>query len=179
MELTGLLDCLGGEPVRFFRRFINVTARVTQAFLPRFAEPDDVFAKNCLPTPEYLLYKQMDVRDRDHACQVTKTLLSLHPEASRELVCAALLHDVGKSDSSYHPIHRIIVHLFTPKHMPANPRYQGLKGAWQRNLYHSHYGAELIRSNGGNARVADLVEKHHNPQSDSEAELLRQVDELY
>jgi putative nucleotidyltransferase with HDIG domain len=160
-------------------RLVNVVVRTTRAFLPVLAKPDDRFARRYLNTPEYILYAAMDVRDRDHACQVAKTLLETQPEASSELVRAALLHDVGKSGSSYRPLHRILVHLYTPKTLPVSPRFHGLKGAQQRNLYHGYYGADLIRKQGGDVRVADIVERHHDPQGDGEAALLKQVDELY
>ncbi len=160
-------------------KVMNVIARTTRAFLPGLAEPDDDFARQYLSGSEYVLYAKMDVRDRDHACEVTKTLLKAHPEASSELIRAALLHDVGKSGSSYRPWQRIAVHLYTPQNIPASPRYHGLKGAWQRHLHHSYYGAELIRKHGGDDRVADLVARHHDPQGDGEAALLKRVDELY
>jgi putative nucleotidyltransferase with HDIG domain len=160
-------------------KVMNVVARTTCAFLPGLAKPDDPFARQYLDTPEYILYAKMDVRDRDHACQVAKTLLEAYPEASSELIRAALLHDVGKSSSSYRPLHRIAVHLYTASNIPASPRYHGFKGAQQRQLYHGHYGADLIRKHGGDERVAELVAKHHDPQGDSEAALLKRVDELY
>ncbi len=160
-------------------KVMNVIARTTCAFLPGFAKPDDEFARQYLDGPEYILYAKMDVRDRDHACQVTKTLLEAYPEASPELIRAALLHDVGKSSSSYRPLHRIAVHLYTPRNIPPSPRFHGLKGAQQRHLHHAQYGAEAIRKHGGDERVAELVARHHDPQDDSEAALLKRVDELY
>jgi predicted HD phosphohydrolase len=125
--------------MRAVTKVMNVIARTTRAFLPGLAKPDDEFARQYLSGSEYVLYAQMDVRDRDHACEVTKTLLSAHPEASSELIRAALLHDVGKSGSSYRPLQRIAVHLYTPRNILASPRYHGLKGAWQRHLHHSQY----------------------------------------
>ncbi len=160
-------------------KLMNVIARTTCAFLPGLAKPDDTFARQYLNGSEYVLYAKMDVRDRDHACQVTKTLLSGHPEASSELIRAALLHDVGKSSSSYRPLHRIAVHLFPSKNLPALPRLHGFRGAQQRQVHHGYYGADLIRKHGGDERVAELVAKHHDPQGDGEAGLLKRVDELY
>jgi putative nucleotidyltransferase with HDIG domain len=161
-------------------KLMNVIARTVYAFLPALARPDDDFARQHLPsTSEYVLYTGMDVRDRDHACQVAKTLLAAYPQASSELVRAALLHDVGKSGSSYRPVHRIIVHLYTPKNLPASPRLHGLEGAQQRHLHHAQYGADLICKHGGDERVAEIVARHHDPQDDGEAALLKRVDELY
>ncbi|MGL4610563.1 MAG: HD domain-containing protein [Trueperaceae bacterium] len=160
-------------------RLKNVIVRTSHAFFPRLWQPDDVFAAQQLSPPEYALYAQMDIRDRHHACLVTRTLLAKYPSASSELTRAALLHDVGKSGSSYQPLQRILVHLYTPKNVPEHPRFEGLKGAWQRNLHHSQYGAELIFKNGGDARVAELVAKHHSPTGDLEAMILKEIDELF
>jgi putative nucleotidyltransferase with HDIG domain len=160
-------------------RLKNVLSRTTYAFLPGLIQPDDEFARQYLSGSEYVLYAEMDLRDRHHACLVTKTLLRTHPEASSQLIRAALLHDVGKSSSRYRPLHRIAVHLYTPKNIPPSPRYHGLKGAWQRHLHHSQYGADLIRKSGGDEKVAELVAKHHKPQGDREAMLLKEIDELF
>jgi putative nucleotidyltransferase with HDIG domain len=160
-------------------RFKNVISRTAHAFLPGLVQPDDAFARQHLRGSEYALYAKMDSRDRHHACLVTETLLGHHPQASSELIRAALLHDVGKSSSSYHPLQRIVVHLYTPKNIPPSPRFHGLKGAWQRHLYHSQYGADLIRKSGGDERVAELVASHHDPQGDREATLLKYVDEMF
>ena len=59
----------------------NAFWRTTVALIPKLAETDDAFAKHHLSAEEYSLYKQMDVRDRDHAWDVTKTLMTDYPEA--------------------------------------------------------------------------------------------------
>lgn len=53
----------------------------------------------------------------------------------------------------------------------------GLRGAWQIKLHHAEYGAEIIRSVGGDEEVAQLVARHHRPGEDTQAELLRRIDE--
>lgn len=143
--------------------------------MPRLARADDAFAARLLPRAEYRLYRQMDVRDRTHACGVAKTLLRLEPTASRTLLRAALLHDVGKSGAHYRPLERILVALYTPQ-VPASPRLRGVRGAWQRRRHHPRYGAHMILAAGGDARVAELVARHHHPAGDPEAERLRRAD---
>lgn len=157
----------------------NVTGRTVYAFLPGLIKPDDSFARRYLTGAEYILYAKMDLRDRHHACQVTKTLLEKYPQASSELCRAALLHDVGKSSSRYRPIHRILVHFYTPKDIPVVPRFHGLKGAFQRNLHHDFYGAELILKSGGDEAVAEIVARHHDPAGHREAAILKEIDEQY
>jgi putative nucleotidyltransferase with HDIG domain len=157
----------------------NIARRTTYAFLPRLVRPDDTFARHYLSGAEYILYAKMDPRDRFHAVAVTKTLLKKYPNSSSRLIRAALLHDIGKSSSRYRPVHRILAHIYTPKSIPQTPRLHGLRGAWQRHLYHDQYGADLILSSGGDAKVADIVAKHHDPNGNREAAKLKEVDEQF
>jgi putative nucleotidyltransferase with HDIG domain len=160
-------------------KLMNIAGRTIYAFLPGLIKPDDGFARRYLTGAEYVLYAKMDLRDRHHAGQVTKMLLGKYPQASPELLRAALLHDVGKSSSKYRPIHRILVHLYTPKDIPISPRLHGLKGAQQRNLHHDRYGAELILNSGGDAAVAEIVARHHVPNGHREAAMLKEIDEQF
>ena len=157
----------------------NTVWRTTVALIPRLAEADDAFARRLLPYSEYRLYLGMDVRDRDHACTVTKTLLADYPDASLDLLRAALLHDVGKARASYNPLSRIVAALYTPSNVPAKPRLGGVRGLWQLKRHHDRYGAQMIRAAGGDARVAEIVARHHAPGDDAEAARLREVDERF
>ncbi len=161
------------KPLRWF---FNAGLRTVRAFVPEWVRADDGFAARWLPLAELVLYSAMDVRDRDHAVHVAKTVLRRMPEASSELVRAALLHDVGKADAPYRPWHRILAHLMPGSRVPAEPKLEGLRGAIQRRRYHPVYGAELIRAAGGSAVVADLVEHHHDPTDGSEGRLLKRID---
>ncbi len=153
--------------------------RVYYAFFPYTLTPNDDWAKTVLSPIEYDLYAQMDVRDRYHACKVAELLLYYAPESSQALLGAAFLHDIGKTQVRYNPLERIFVHLYTPKHIAAEPKATGLKGSWQRHLYHDSYGASLIRNAGGNERMAEIVAAHHHPKNDDEAALLKYIDEMF
>ncbi len=157
----------------------NTFWRTTVALVPQLAHADDRFAKRLLSAEEYGLYMQMDVRDRDHACTVTKALLVGFPDASLELLRAALLHDVGKTKASYNPLSRILAALYTPPQIPAKPRFSGVRGLWQMKRHHGRYGAQMIRAAGGDARVAEIVARHHAPAGDAEASRLKEVDERF
>lgn len=163
------------RPVEWFR---NAPLRTIRSLSERLARPDDAFARSRLPSAEYRLYAAMDARDREHAVRVTRTLLTRHPEASDELVRAALLHDVGKADRPYRVWERILVHLWAPSDIAAQPRLEGLRGAWQVRLHHAEYGAERVRRAGGSERVASLIARHHAEDAGPEAAKLRAADEL-
>ena len=159
-------------------RLTNIARRTLLAFFPRFARPDDAFAQTYLPPAELRLYLNMDPRDRCHALEVASALLNEHPQASSRLVRAALLHDVGKSGERFSAVERVAVHLYTPD-VPAEPRFGGLRGAWQRRRHHAAYGANLVRKNGGDACVALIVERHHVPGDNAEALILKNIEERF
>lgn len=157
-------------------RLKNTLWRTLMALFPTFARPDDGYAQATLNPTEYTLYAAMDVRDRDHACAVARRLLARDPGAPAELRRAALLHDVGKTESRYNPWVRILVALYTPPGIAPAPRRTGLAGAWQLKRHHDRYGAAQLVAAGGDARVAELVARHHRPGSDVQAAQLRDAD---
>lgn len=161
-----------------FRSVGNTVWRTVTAMFPALARPDDPFAGALLPKTEYDLYKRMDVRDRAHACAVARQLLARYPDASPELRRAALLHDVGKTSVRYNPWLRIFAALYTPRRVAPEPRLVGVRGAWQLKRHHDRYGAALILGAGGDARVAELVARHHTggDTTDLEAARLRETD---
>ena len=160
-------------------RLQNILERTAAAFLPVLAKPDDVLAKVRLSPAEYQLYLQMDRRDRSHACRVARAVIEQVSNPSDILVRAALLHDVGKCGRAFNPWERVAVHLYTPKSVPAEPRLRGLRGAWQRRRHHETYGAELVERAGGDARVVEIIRRHHHPEGHREAELLKKVEESF
>ena len=161
-----------------FESLGNTAWRTLIALLPTLAKPDDPFAEALLSKTEYDLYKTMDVRDRAHACAVTRQLLARYPDASPALCRAALLHDVGKTSVRYNPWLRILAALYTPRRVAPEPRLAGVRGAWQLKRHHDRYGAALILGAGGDARVAELVARHHKggDTKDLEAARLRETD---
>ena len=168
------------RPLRWYQ---NAATRTLRALSPRLVRPDDAFARDRLTPGQYRLYRRMDPRDRDHAVKVTRILLERSPDASDDLVRAALLHDVGKSLRPYRLWERIAVHLYAPADIPAEPRLDGLAGAWQLSVHHARYGAELVRRAGEGERVASLIAQHDadapNPdEADPDARTLRAADEL-
>ncbi len=168
--------------LKMFQRLLNLlrqTLRVIYAFFPQLLKSNDIWAKNYLSDAEYKLYLDMDVRDRHHGYLVTKKLLKKHPNASKVLIKAALLHDLGKSMVPYNPFGRILAHLYTPKNIPKTPYYPGVKGIWQRHIYHPDYGAEMIRKIVSCKRLAEIIERHHHPQGDEEAKILQIIDERF
>lgn len=180
---------------------VQRTLRSSFAFL---AKPDDAWAKSVLSSAEYTVYERMDARDREHAVRVARALLSLHPDASGLVVRAALLHDCGKQLRPYNVLERIWVGLTvaepdrdarlstarltevtTARPERVGPRKTRARQAKPDQLsaadvrrFHPQIGAWLIRTAGGDERVALIVERHHHPGNDPEIGWVHEVDEL-
>ncbi len=156
---------------------LNLGWRTVQAFIPALVRPDDRFARDWLSDPEYGLYLRMDRRDRAHSVLVARRLLHLGA-SSRDTVAAALLHDVAKSLLPFSALNRIIVHLYRPAGLPAEPLGRGLRGALQLREHHEEIGARMIEQAGGSSEVARLVRAMGSPVGgDRKVELLRQADD--
>ncbi len=137
------------------------------------ARPDDAWALTMLSPAEGRLYLGMDARDREHACRVTQALLQAWPDASPALLGAALLHDCGKSLRPYRVHERVLVGLVPSRLALAWP-----VGALYVRGQHPALGAALVRRSGGRERVAALIERHHAPAGDPEAQQLHRFDDL-
>lgn len=138
-------------------RTVNTLRRTAEAFLPRLARPGDGFAREWLTPSEFGLWQRMDVRDRAHSAFVARRLLAADEAARPELVAAALLHDSAKALLPFHPLHRIIVHVWPGPTVKEAPLGTGLRGARQLKQHHETLGARLIRDAGGREEVAALV----------------------
>ncbi len=180
---------------------VQRTLRSSFAFLAR---PDDAWAQNLLPSAEYAVYVRMDGRDREHAVRVAKEILRLHPDASRVVLRAALLHDCGKQVRPYNVFERIwvglrvaepdretrltsarLTEITTTRAERVGSRKTRARqfkpdrpSAADVRRFHPQIGAWLIRAAGGDERVALIVEHHHHPGDDPEINWVHAVDEL-
>ncbi|HZW27153.1 MAG TPA: HD domain-containing protein [Trueperaceae bacterium] len=156
---------------------VNAALRTLQAAFPALADPDDDWALSVLDPAERRLYGAMPAFERAHAVKVARCMKARRPDASREALRAALLHDVGKLGTSSLVAHRVLAHLLPEVDVPAEPRLAGLAGARQARRHHAAYGALMVLTASGDARVAWLVRHHHDPRGDAEAELIMGCDE--
>ena len=147
--------------------------RLSRSLLAAQASPDDTWALTHLNTGEARVYLGMDPRDREHALRVAQGLLAAVPGTSQEVLAAALLHDCGKQLRPYRVWERVGAGLVPgrlARRLPLGP-------LWVRGQ-HPELGARLLRAAGARERVAELVERHHRPGTDTEAALLHRFDNL-
>lgn len=117
-----------------------------------------------LSTDEYDLWNTMQVMDRVHSIGVARRLVAENDRIERFEVAAALLHDVGKSQSGLGVFSRITATLL-------GPRTDG----WRTYLQHEAVGGRMCRERGVDPRVCDLIE---GGGPDEAQKRLRRADDL-
>ncbi len=100
--------------------------------------------------------------------------------AERDLVIAALLHDVGKGQQQlWHRVAYVLLSRWSPRALQqlARPSH-GWRAALARLRDHPLLGAAIARSLGYNETVCQLIEKHHSGPEDSRHRALQRADEV-
>lgn len=129
---------------------------------------DETWALTLLLPGEARLWRQMTGPDRRHAVGVARRVeCSLGGRSSREVMAAALLHDVGKVAAGVGVAGRVVA---TAAAMVGGPgtarRLEGMPGRVAllgRYLDHPSIGAELLAKAGSEALTVAWVAEHHLP----------------
>jgi HD domain len=133
------------------------------------APEDRVFARAVLTPAELELWSRQSALDRAHSVRVARRVErrlaeTVHGSDSR-WTAAALLHDVGKTDSGLAPLERAVATLASRVVDSGRARRWASRGAGFRRrigsyLLHGEIGARMIRSAGGRAEAAAWAEVH-------------------
>jgi hypothetical protein len=129
---------------------------------------DDAWVVALLDPDEVRLWRRMSGADRRHAVGVARRVdAALAGGASRPLLAAALLHDVGKVDSGLGPLRRAAA---TTAELAwghgAARRWRergGPVGRMGRYLCHDEIGADLLVAAGSHRLVVAWAREHHLP----------------
>ena len=134
------------------------------------------FVRRVLTRPELALFADMQARDHRHSVNVALAVREEDGgEASRELLAAALLHDIGKGDLfvservAYVLLSAVSLRLAD---VVGRPRSSGRDGIW-RLRHHARLGAERLTEEGSSPRVIELVAGHIDGDASNDAELAR------
>jgi len=150
---------------------------------PDLSDLDRALAEEWLPDELLVLFMSQSEADQRHAVSVARLLLR-SGYASRDLVAAALLHDVGKRGANFTPWHRTAIVLLEA----AAPTLLRRLARWERNRLlapfavhrkHAAEGAVLALRAGSSERTAALIREHHQSdgEPDEELQMLRWADD--
>ena len=117
---------------------------------------------------EAALWRRMSAPDRRHAVGVARRVdVALGPDASRPVLAAALLHDVGKIDSAFGPVRRALATVagmaWGYDRARAWRERDGMVGRVGRYLCHDEIGAELLAAAGSDRVTVAWAREHHLP----------------
>ncbi len=157
-----------------FGSWRHLTGRFFAALSPRGPVPaDESWALDHLLDGERDLWRRMSGPDRRHAVGVARdTIRLLGPEEpGRDVVAAALLHDVGKVESSFGTFARVWV-TFAALAVGrsrllrwAGDHAGGGRPSWRARvglyLTHDRLGAELLQRAGSQTLTVSWALEHH------------------
>jgi putative nucleotidyltransferase with HDIG domain len=132
---------------------------------------DDEWALSLLLPGERELWRRMSGPDRRHAVAVARDskrrLDEAGEDARREILAAALLHDVGKVQARLGTVGRVgvTVAAVVVGHDRLAGSGSGRRWAWlqpaRRYVEHDRLGGELLRECGSDAFTVAWAEQHH------------------
>jgi len=160
----------------------HLVRRFLGSLAPRPLGDDEVaWVATHLAPGEAELFDRMGRADRRHALGVARRAeAALGAEATRPVMAAALLHDVGKVEAGLGTYGRVMATL------SAKVAGRDMAGAWSQTrgttrriglyLRHEELGADLLRLAGSDPRTVELVARWSDP-ADPVGETLRAADE--
>lgn len=125
---------------------------------------DDAWAVTHLGAGETALWRRMSDADRRHAVGVARRVEdALGDEATGAVIAAALLHDVGKIESSLGTFGRVAATVLAA--VLGRRRLAKTHGRVGRYLRHDSIGADLLRDAGADRATVLWAAEHHQPSA--------------
>jgi putative nucleotidyltransferase with HDIG domain len=146
---------------------MGIVYRTRQFWLAMTARPspDDLAQAAGLLSPAlFQLFEQMQPSEQAHSLEIFRRL-QWEGETDRDLLAAALLHDVGKSHCPLRLWERVWIVLARAAAPQRARRWgQAAPRGWRRALVvaeqHPAWGAEMARQAGASAVTVELIRRH-------------------
>lgn len=134
-------------------------------------QADDVWARSQLLPAEVELWDEMWNPDRRHAAGVARRVReALGADATRPVLAAALLHDVGKADGGLHTYGRVVATVCgvavrrDPDTVRGWSRGRGFTRKVGLYLRHAELGGDRLERAGSDPLTVAWAREHHWPE---------------
>jgi hypothetical protein len=158
---------VGARPGHLVKRFVATALPLG----PKASE--DAWARDQLLPDEVALWSRMSRADRRHAAAVARRVqVALREEATRPVLAAALLHDVGKIEAGFGAYRRTVATLSAiairhdPEVIRAWTRTTGFTRRVGLYLQHPKLGGDLLGMAGSDPLTEAWARQHHLPESE-------------
>lgn len=153
---------------------VHLTKRFVQTLVPLGPRVDDRhWAIDQLLTGERVLWARMKPTDRRHAAGVARRVQAeLGDRATRPVLAAALLHDVGKIEANFGAYRRVVATLSgaairrDPDVIRAWTRTTGFTRRVGLYLQHPKLGGDLLGMAGSDPLTEAWARQHHLPEAE-------------
>ncbi len=135
--------------------WLHLSSRFFEVLTARPLSPaEQLEVAELLQPSEIDLFWGQPVHDQRHGLRAARVVLAERPERT-DLARAALLHDVGKTESGLRPVGRSLVSAFARLRLPVTRR-------GRRYLDHGRLGAEQLARAGSEELVIEFARHHHD-----------------
>ena len=151
---------------------LHLTKRFVGSLWPFGPNPDaDEWAKSHLVDGEVALWRRMSPQDRRHSIGVAQRVEEhLGDKATRPVLAAALLHDVGKVDSQLGTFMRVVATLSAAvagrETAELWVQTSGITRRVGLYLKHPEIGGDLLEMAGADEFTYTWAREHHLPAED-------------
>ena len=147
---------------------LHLVRRFLGSVRPGPPPPGDVdWLASFTTAEERALFERMSNPDRRHSLEVARMVAAELPDADRDVLVAAVFHDVGKVVCGYRTPARVFATLFwaVVPHEQARAMAEGTGPMRRLGQYRRHpeLGEELLRAAGAPELAAFWAADHHRP----------------